>query len=67
MEVKLQRKVNEEVDAKLNQKVQDNLAFALKKLAEANPGLQINLGELCGTVSSDTVGDGTPVTDVPSS
>lgn len=67
MEAKLERKVNEEVEAKVNQKVQDNLSFVLKKLAEANPGLQIDLGQICATISSDTLGDGTPMTSGPSS
>ncbi|KAK1387019.1 hypothetical protein POM88_015197 [Heracleum sosnowskyi] len=67
MEAKLERKVNEEVDAKVNQKVQDNLAIVLKKLAEANPTLHIDLDQICATVSSDTVGDGTPVTGGTSS
>ncbi|KAK1373177.1 hypothetical protein POM88_029370 [Heracleum sosnowskyi] len=67
MEAKLKRKVNEEVDAKVNQKVQDNLAIVLKKLVEANPSLHIDLGQICATVSSDTVGDGTQVTDGTSS
>ncbi|KAK1393368.1 hypothetical protein POM88_012424 [Heracleum sosnowskyi] len=61
MEAKLERKVNEEVDAKVNQKVQDNLAIVLKKLSKANPSLHIDLGQICATVSSDTVGDGTLV------
>lgn len=67
MEAKLEKRVNEEVDAKVNQKVQDNLAIVLKKLAEANPGLQIDLGQICATVSSDTIGDGTPMTSGRSS
>ncbi|KAK1399011.1 hypothetical protein POM88_008874 [Heracleum sosnowskyi] len=67
MEAKLERKVNEEVDAKVNQKVQDNLAIVLKKLSEANPSLHIDLGQICATFSSDTVGDGTPVTSGTSS
>lgn len=67
MEAKLERKVNEEVDAKVNQKVQDNMAVVLKKLAEANPSLHIDLGQICATISSDTVGDGTPMTGSPSS
>ncbi|KAL6554597.1 hypothetical protein OROHE_007620 [Orobanche hederae] len=59
VEAKLNQKVCAEVDGKINQKVQDNLTLVLKKLVEANPILNVDIGEICATISSDTVGDGT--------
>ncbi|KAK1364935.1 hypothetical protein POM88_040496 [Heracleum sosnowskyi] len=67
VEAKVNQKVCDEVDGKINRKVQDNLTLALKKLAEANPTLNVDIGEICATISSDTVGDGTPMTNGPSS
>ncbi|KAK1393865.1 hypothetical protein POM88_012921 [Heracleum sosnowskyi] len=67
VEAKLNQKVSEEVDVKVNQKVQDNLTLVLKKLVDANPSLNINIDEICATISSDTGGDGTPMTNGPSS
>ncbi|KAK1393587.1 hypothetical protein POM88_012643 [Heracleum sosnowskyi] len=56
VEAKVNQKVCAEVDGKINRKVQDNLTLALKKLAEANPTLNVDIGEICATISSDTVG-----------
>ncbi|KAK1385764.1 hypothetical protein POM88_023499 [Heracleum sosnowskyi] len=56
VEAKVNQKVRAEVDGKINRKVQDNLTLALKKLAEANPTLNVDIGEICATISSDTVG-----------
>ncbi|KAL6520064.1 hypothetical protein OROHE_017207 [Orobanche hederae] len=67
VEAKLNQKVCAEVDGKINQKFQDNLTLVLKKLVEANPILNVDIGEICATISSDTVGDGTPMTDGSSS
>ncbi|KAK1354733.1 hypothetical protein POM88_047989 [Heracleum sosnowskyi] len=67
VEAKVNQKVCAEVDGKINRKVQDNLTLAIKKLAEANPTLNVDIGEICATISSDTVGDGTPMTNGPSS
>ncbi|KAL1818471.1 hypothetical protein ACET3Z_013340 [Daucus carota] len=53
IEAKVKKDVQEEVDSKL--------AVVLKKLSEANPNLQINLGDLCATISSDN-DNGTPLT-----
>ncbi|KAL6522453.1 hypothetical protein OROMI_031608 [Orobanche minor] len=53
MEEKL-KKVQEEVDAQVN-KVQENLTWVLKKLGEVNPSININLVELCRTISSNNV------------
>lgn len=52
-EAKVKKDVQEEVDSKL--------AWILKKLSEANPSLQINVGDLCATISSDN-DNGTPLT-----
>lgn len=35
----------------------------MKKLADANPGLRINLDQICGTTSSEIEGNDTPLTD----
>ncbi|KAL6551956.1 hypothetical protein OROGR_008110 [Orobanche gracilis] len=67
VEAKLNQKVYAEVDGKINQKVQDNLTLVLKKLVEANPILNVDIGEICAAISNDTVGDGTPMTDRSSS
>ncbi|KAL6570382.1 hypothetical protein OROMI_014896 [Orobanche minor] len=64
VEAKLNHKVYDEVDSKVNQKVQDNLTLVL---VEANPTLNVNIREICATISSDTGGDGTPMTEGPSS
>ncbi|KAL6564859.1 hypothetical protein OROMI_016309 [Orobanche minor] len=67
VEAKLNQKVCAEVDGNINQKVQDNLTLVLKKLVEANPILNVDIGEICATISSDTIGDDTPMTDRSSS
>ncbi|KAL8118929.1 hypothetical protein AgCh_016426 [Apium graveolens] len=61
MEEKIKQQ-KEEVDAKMN-KMQENFNWALRKLGEANPSLNINMAELCAIISSDH-DDGTPVTMV---
>lgn len=65
IEEKLKKKVEEEVDAKLNKKVQENLTWVLNKLGQANPGININLAELCAAISSEN-DNGTPITDATS-
>ncbi|KAL6558510.1 Multidrug resistance-associated protein 5 [Orobanche minor] len=67
VEAKLNQKVCAEVDGKINQNVQDNLTLVLKKLGEANPILNVDIGGICARISNDTVGDGTPMTDGSSS
>lgn len=62
----MNKKVQSEMDAQVNKKVQENLAYALKKLGEANPNIRIDLGEFCATVSSDNE-NGTPMTGGASS
>ncbi|KAL6530263.1 hypothetical protein OROHE_014616 [Orobanche hederae] len=66
VEEKLDTKVQDEVDAKVNKKVQENLTLVFKKLSEANPGMKIDLGDLCATISTDYE-NGTPTTGGTSS
>ena len=61
VEAKVSKKMQEEVDAQVNKKLQENLTQMLKKLSEANPDINVDLGELCATISTDQE-DGTPVT-----
>ena len=62
------KKVQAEVDAKVNQKVQENITWVLKKLSEANPDMNVNLGDLCATISISTDNEnGTPMTGSVSS
>ena len=35
----------------------------LKKLGEANPGMNLDVGNFCATISSEADGNGTPITD----
>ena len=58
----MNKKVQNEFDAKVNQKVRENLRWVLKKLGKANPDMQINVGDLCATVCGDGTG-GTRGTD----
>ena len=51
-----------EMEAKVNRKVQQNMAWLLKKLGEANPGLKVDVTDFCATVSSDGDEFGTPIT-----
>jgi len=52
-----------EMEAKVNTKVQHNMAWLLKKLGEANPGLKVDIThDFCATVSSDGDEFGTPIT-----
>ena len=55
---KIRENIVDEVEAKVNQKVKENLTWVLKKLGEANPDMQIDVGDLCATVYSDDTGTG---------
>ncbi|KAL8147774.1 hypothetical protein AgCh_005190 [Apium graveolens] len=69
---KIRQDVVEEVIEKFNmklsdevakvKKVQDNMSLVLQKLLEAKPGLNIDMAQICGTISGDTGADGTPLT-----
>lgn len=54
------KQVQAEVDEQVNKKVQQNMALVLKKLAEANPNITVDIEELLEVVSSDN--HGTPMT-----
>ena len=56
------RELEAEWEAKMNKKVQDNIAMVLKKIGEANPGLNLDVGEFCATLSSEDDENGTPLT-----
>ncbi|KAK1364874.1 hypothetical protein POM88_040435 [Heracleum sosnowskyi] len=57
------KQVQTEVDVQVKKKVQQNLAVVLKKLAEANPNITVDIEDLCEmTVSSDNDDDGTHLT-----
>lgn len=60
---KIRQNIEKELEAKVNKKVQENMAMMLKKLGEANPGMKLDIGNFCATVSSEEVGNGTPMTD----
>ncbi|KAL8148906.1 hypothetical protein AgCh_006059 [Apium graveolens] len=65
---KIKENCDEEMEAKIekiNQKNQENLALVLKRLADANPGLKIDLDQICGATSSETRANGTPLTGGP--
>lgn len=67
---KVRRNLIEEMEAKIekvNQKNQENFTLLLKRLADANPGLKIDLDQIPGTTSGETGGDGNPLTGGPSS
>lgn len=49
------------VESEFEQKMQRNLAFALKKLGEANPDITVDVEKLCAIATSDA-DDGTPIT-----
>ena len=59
----------EDITAKIRQNLEkelealENMAMMLKKLGEANPGMKLDIGNFCATVSSEEVGNGTPMTD----
>lgn len=52
----LRQRLVEEMEAKLeskvNQKVQENLAWVLRKLGDANPEMNINVEDLISTIMS---------------
>ena len=40
------------LESKVNQKVQENLAWVLRKLGDANPEMNINVEDLISTIMS---------------
>ncbi|KAK1388207.1 hypothetical protein POM88_016385 [Heracleum sosnowskyi] len=59
---KIKRDLEVELEAKVNKKVQDNMALFLKKLAEANPGLNLDIADCCATIPSEDDENATPFT-----
>ena len=53
--------ITQQLEAKFNRKLQDSMAWMLKKLGEANPGMKIDVGDFCATVSTDQDDNGTPI------
>lgn len=59
---KIRGELEAELEEKVNMKVKDNLSMVLRKLAEANPGLNLDIGDLYPTVSSEDDENATPLT-----
>ncbi|KAK1351440.1 hypothetical protein POM88_054332 [Heracleum sosnowskyi] len=59
---KIKRDLEVELEAKVNKKVEDNMALLLKKLAEANPGLNLDFADCCATIPSEDDENATPFT-----
>lgn len=60
--VKITQNLENEMDAKVNRKVQENMVWFVKKLGEANPEMKLDLTDFCATLSSDADENGTPIT-----
>ena len=58
---KIRGELEVELEEKVNRKVKDNLSMVLRKIAEANPGLNLDVGEF-PTTPSDGDENGTPFT-----
>ncbi|KAK1370727.1 hypothetical protein POM88_036819 [Heracleum sosnowskyi] len=50
---KIKRDLEVELEANVNKKVQNNMMMLLKKPAEANPGLNLDIAHYCATVPSE--------------
>ena len=64
---KIRQELEADLEEKVNRKVKENVSWVLKKLGEANPDLNLNVGDLCVTTTSDEDADNctpsTPATD----
>ncbi|KAL8102455.1 hypothetical protein AgCh_027084 [Apium graveolens] len=60
VEENFNRKLSDEVSKV--KKVQDNVSLVLHKLLETHLGLNIDMAQICGTISGDTGADGTTLT-----
>lgn len=58
----IKKEVAAEMEEKMNKKMQENMKRVLQKLAEVNPGFNLNIEEQCTINSSDRDENGTPVT-----
>ena len=56
------RNIESELEANFNKRMQENMAWMLKKLEAANPDMTFNIEEVCATVSSEFEENGTPTT-----
>ncbi|KAL8155641.1 hypothetical protein AgCh_000876 [Apium graveolens] len=54
------KQITQELEAKFNIKLQDKMAWMLKKLGKVNLGMNIDVGNFCATESSDHDENGTP-------
>ncbi|KAK1369068.1 hypothetical protein POM88_035160 [Heracleum sosnowskyi] len=59
---KIKRDLEVELEAKVNKKVQDNMAMLPKKLAKDNPGLNLDIADCCATIPSEDDENATPFT-----
>ncbi|KAK1367791.1 hypothetical protein POM88_033883 [Heracleum sosnowskyi] len=59
---KIKRDLEVELEANVNKKVQDNMMSLLKKLAKANPGLNLDIADCCATVPNEDDENATPFT-----
>uniref|UniRef100_A0A164X872 Uncharacterized protein n=1 Tax=Daucus carota subsp. sativus TaxID=79200 RepID=A0A164X872_DAUCS len=59
---KIKLDLEQELESKVNKKVQENMAWVLKKLGDANPGLKLDIGDYCPASSSEHDENGTPMT-----
>lgn len=62
---KITQNLETEMDAKVNRKVQENMARFFKMLGEANPNMKFNVPDFCATFSTEQDDSGslfTPVT-----
>ncbi|KAL6563129.1 hypothetical protein OROHE_005716 [Orobanche hederae] len=50
---KIRNDLESELEAKVNKKVQESMIYMLQKIGAANPGLNLDIGEFCVTLSSD--------------
>ena len=58
---KIRQELEADLEAKVNRKVKENVSWVLKKLCEANPNLNLNVGDFSVT-TSDEDDIGTPST-----
>lgn len=59
---RIRQELEVDLEAKVNTKVKENMSWLLKRLAEANPDLKIDITDFCATASSDQEDNGTPTT-----
>ncbi|XP_074377422.1 uncharacterized protein LOC141718948 [Apium graveolens] len=62
MTLKIRQELEADLEAKVNLKVKENMSWLMQKLGEANPGLKLDVGDFCATLSSDQDDNGTPMT-----